>query len=798
MPPRSTRINPETPSKGSAQSFVQILDGYYRPARDRRKEQALQEGISDLTSIFAEKQRENIKDQRENEYQQGVLDAHRETAGKELEGVKTGSIFRQDSKYYTAGLNESRGRKAAYEFKAQLERDYLNWEGKNSDDPNAIRQWVDQRTAEFLETLGDDQHKVAGAMPVLQEATYNLASKHRSYTNKRLEYESKTAYTTSIFGEFESYRDRVSQIRTAGYSEDVEEQLVKEARQNTIQQWKVYADEQYATEGPEANKQLVDTAVQAAVAYNDMSPITMIIDAEEAGEMKLSPEMVMKLKDGADNVGRQTAAERRRLDAEKKRNVDQVNKELMSNFSAAQANDPTVKPPAYHEVVAAGGDYQAFTRMQTMHEGILNSQGEGAQPEAMNDLHDRVSSAEGKDEKLKELTKWTQENTDILTPQQYQSERDKIIEEYTPGTIRDQIKDQRKNLTSLLANELDPEFGVMGSQTSSIRDYAARKYNEMADTLIGRGETDPVAIHEKAEEFAVRSVVMYDATTNAGQGVAQMSPLVKKELGIDGIVSDMQDSQSSSEGDKPGETDNASTEGAEDGTEDNEFIQIRDESTDDVSDRRTIADATPEEGKKGAADALSFDGGDEEASIRQGVFDAFTKGTTKEPRMNKALEAINNDPAFEREVNRLATDLGVDNNAILAVIDFETGGTFDPAQKNAAGSSGTGLIQFMANTARGLGTSTTKLSQMSRVEQMQYVRKYFMQHRDQIKGGSVSDVYMAVLYPKAIGKPDSYVLFSSGDGMYAQNSGLDSSGDGTVTKDEASRRVEATYYGYAS
>jgi len=48
---------------------------------------------------------------------------------------------------------------------------------------------------------------------------------------------------------------------------------------------------------------------------------------------------------------------------------------------------------------------------------------------------------------------------------------------------------------------------------------------------------------------------------------------------------------------------------------------------------------------------------------------------------------------------------------------------------------------------------------------------------------------MAVLFPKAMDKPGSYVLFKKGTKAYTQNSGLDSNGDGKVTKREASRRV---------
>jgi hypothetical protein len=48
---------------------------------------------------------------------------------------------------------------------------------------------------------------------------------------------------------------------------------------------------------------------------------------------------------------------------------------------------------------------------------------------------------------------------------------------------------------------------------------------------------------------------------------------------------------------------------------------------------------------------------------------------------------------------------------------------------------------------------------------------------------------MAVLWPKAVGQPKSYVLFASSSKSYRANSGLDANSDGTVTKAEAADRV---------
>ena len=99
----------------------------------------------------------------------------------------------------------------------------------------------------------------------------------------------------------------------------------------------------------------------------------------------------------------------------------------------------------------------------------------------------------------------------------------------------------------------------------------------------------------------------------------------------------------------------------------------------------------------------------------------------------------------------------------------------------------------MPSTAQGLGTTTNALASMSRVEQMKYVEKYLSNKG--IRGGNLSDLYMSVLFPAAVGKPDDFVLFGRGamrgyTGIaYDQNRGLDRNGDGSVTKAEASAKV---------
>ena len=148
------------------------------------------------------------------------------------------------------------------------------------------------------------------------------------------------------------------------------------------------------------------------------------------------------------------------------------------------------------------------------------------------------------------------------------------------------------------------------------------------------------------------------------------------------------------------------------------------------------------------------------------------------------------DAEFREEVEWISRNLGVDPNHLMAAMAFETGETFSPSIKNP-GSSATGLIQFMEATAKAMHTTTAKLARMTAVEQLEYVHRYFEPYAEQL--ATLADVYMAILWPKAVGKLDSYILWTK-DGSpktYAANKGLDTNKDGVITKAEAASKVHA-------
>lgn len=146
-------------------------------------------------------------------------------------------------------------------------------------------------------------------------------------------------------------------------------------------------------------------------------------------------------------------------------------------------------------------------------------------------------------------------------------------------------------------------------------------------------------------------------------------------------------------------------------------------------------------------------------------------------------------PTFKARVLWTADALGCDPNHLMACMHWESGGTFRADIKNAAGSGATGLIQFMPKTAIGLGTTTGKLAAMTAEDQLRYVYEYFKPWVGRL--ANLGDVYMAILWPKGVGKPDHYVLFdrSKTPITFRQNSGLDVNKDGLVTRAECLVKV---------
>ena len=158
--------------------------------------------------------------------------------------------------------------------------------------------------------------------------------------------------------------------------------------------------------------------------------------------------------------------------------------------------------------------------------------------------------------------------------------------------------------------------------------------------------------------------------------------------------------------------------------------------------------------------------------------------------MNKWL---NNVPAAIREdfvnaVNYYSELLDIEPIWLLGVMYFES--RLNPAAVNPV-SGATGLIQFMPDTAKQLGTTTEQLKAMNAYEQMTYVYKYLRPYAGRMH--SLVDVYFAVFFPAAIGASRDTVLQTSkltAATIAKQNAIFDANKDGALTVGEVSDYIE--------
>lgn len=169
--------------------------------------------------------------------------------------------------------------------------------------------------------------------------------------------------------------------------------------------------------------------------------------------------------------------------------------------------------------------------------------------------------------------------------------------------------------------------------------------------------------------------------------------------------------------------------------------------------------------------------------------------TFKEPKlylMDKAGKYVFEEKEFEKKVRKIAEKLDVEASWLMAVMYSES--QFNSSVKNFKGSGATGLIQFMPFTARELKVSIRDLKKMTPVKQLDYVYKYL----DRVKARhgfyqSLTDLYLAILYPKAINRSMGYVLYAKPSITYKQNSGLDVNKDGKVTVKDIDLRMRKKF-----
>lgn len=179
--------------------------------------------------------------------------------------------------------------------------------------------------------------------------------------------------------------------------------------------------------------------------------------------------------------------------------------------------------------------------------------------------------------------------------------------------------------------------------------------------------------------------------------------------------------------------------------------------------------------------------------VKQGyVVEDFSTPSLTKARTGMQMSGL--DPAFQAKAQQVANNLGVSLDDLIGIMNHESG--LNPGAVNPY-TNATGLIQFMPNTAKGLGTSIDALKNMSAIEQLDYVEKFYKPAAGKAK--DIGDLYMYTFLPAAVGKPDDFVLGASGSGikvfginqdaLYNQNKVFDADKKGYYTVGDVKRRI---------
>lgn len=109
--------------------------------------------------------------------------------------------------------------------------------------------------------------------------------------------------------------------------------------------------------------------------------------------------------------------------------------------------------------------------------------------------------------------------------------------------------------------------------------------------------------------------------------------------------------------------------------------------------------------------------------------------------------ALYNNAAFRTKLQAICAKYGINEADMLRIMYAESGITTQAQNKTTRA---TGLIQFMPDTAKGLGTTVEVLSKMNGVQQLDYVDKFLASQKKAIQGANIYTLYCAIFVPALV------------------------------------------------
>lgn len=160
--------------------------------------------------------------------------------------------------------------------------------------------------------------------------------------------------------------------------------------------------------------------------------------------------------------------------------------------------------------------------------------------------------------------------------------------------------------------------------------------------------------------------------------------------------------------------------------------------------------------------------------------------------MNEAQSYVYDAAAFEKKVKSVARNLNIAPEWLMAIMHAES--RFDASAINKKGGGTAGLIQFNAVTTENMGVSLEKFRNLNHLQQLEYIERYFASIQNNYRPfQSVTDIYIAILYPEALNEDYCYSLYSDPETGYVTHSGLDEDKDGRITLQDVDRFLKRIY-----